>query len=102
AELLDRAAHIIRELPTSGVPANPSERSWPALEKLSRYLATGQPRVGDLPPTPPTIRGSIGAWLVKVIQRALFWYSAQIQSFQELVTSAADEQLRITQQLLSA
>jgi O-antigen chain-terminating methyltransferase len=70
-----------------------------ALEKLARTFDWGQPQVGDMPPAPPTLRAKLGAILVRVIRRALFWYSGQIQSFHRLVAEAADEQLRTLQQL---
>src|SRR5207249_4024605 len=50
--------------------------------------------VGDLPPATPTLRAKAGAAVIKIIRQALFWYSAQILSFQRLVTAAADEQRR--------
>jgi ubiquinone/menaquinone biosynthesis C-methylase UbiE len=42
-------------------------------------------RVGHMPPRPPTLRARIGAVLVKVIRRALFWYTEQInRAFENL------------------
>lgn len=38
--------------------------------------------VGQTPPEPPTFRGRMGARLVKVVQRLLFWYTPQIVHFQ--------------------
>ena len=38
--------------------------------------------VGQTPPEPPTFRGRIGARLVKLVQRLLFWYTPQIVHFQ--------------------
>ena len=44
-----------------------------------------------MPPCPPTVRGRVGALLVRAVRRTLFWYSAQIEAFQSLVGRAADE-----------
>jgi len=39
--------------------------------------------VGAMPPVPPTIRGRVGSYFVRVVQRMLFWYTPQILRFQE-------------------
>jgi len=38
--------------------------------------------VGEQPPQPPTVRGRLGAAVIAVIRRSLFWYSQQIIRFQ--------------------
>jgi O-antigen chain-terminating methyltransferase len=48
--------------------------------------------VGQLPPEPPTFRGRMGARLVKLIQRLLFWYTPQIVHFQYAAMQALEEQ----------
>ena len=63
----------------------------PATERLSRSTAFSSPQVGDMPPEPPTFRGRIGAVLVSVVRRLLFWYTAQIKTFQAAVADAARE-----------
>jgi SAM-dependent methyltransferase len=100
--VLDQAAAILRQSGLSGgpLPARDSNRgarggAFPAIERLARSMGIGEPRVGDMPPQPPTWRGRIGAALVQPIRRALFWYSEQIDRFQQLVASAAGEQLEI-------
>lgn len=56
--------------------------------------------VGQTPAEPPTFRGRIGAKLVKVVQRLLFWYTPQIVHFQYAALQAIEglakglEQLR--------
>ena len=64
--------------------------------------------VGTMPPTPHTSRARIGAFLVRLVQRMLFWYTPQIIGFNEAVTRAlnhvcatAESQLA-TAQYLSA
>jgi 2-polyprenyl-3-methyl-5-hydroxy-6-metoxy-1,4-benzoquinol methylase len=46
-------------------------------ELLSHPSSEGQ-RVGHMPPSPPTLRGRIGAVLVMIVRRALCWYTEQI------------------------
>lgn len=50
--------------------------------------------VGQTPPEPPTWRGRIGAQLVKLVQRLLFWYTPQIVHFQYSVLRAFEELAR--------
>jgi hypothetical protein len=53
--------------------------------------------VGQLPPEPPTFRGRMGARLVKLVQRMLFWYTPQIVHFQYSALRAMEEQAKILQ-----
>src|ERR1700733_10547206 len=53
--------------------------------------------VGQLPPEPPTFRGRMGARLVKLVQRMLFWYTPQIVHFQYSALRALEEQNKILQ-----
>jgi len=50
--------------------------------------------VGQLPPEPPTFRGRMGAKLIKLVQRLLFWYTPQIVHFQYSALRALEEQTR--------
>jgi 2-polyprenyl-3-methyl-5-hydroxy-6-metoxy-1,4-benzoquinol methylase len=49
--------------------------------------------VGQTPPEPPTWRGRMGARLVKLVQRLLFWYTPQIVHFQYSAVRAFDSAL---------
>ena len=44
-----------------------------------RMLREDCRKVGELPPRPPTWRGSVGAFLVSIVHRALFWYTPTVQ-----------------------
>jgi SAM-dependent methyltransferase len=66
----------------------------PASERLARAVEWGRPQVGDIPPEPPTLRGRVGAVLVKLVRRMLFWYTGQIRTFHGVVAEAAGEQAR--------
>jgi O-antigen chain-terminating methyltransferase len=50
--------------------------------------------VGQTPPEPPSLRGRIGAGLVKLVQRMLFWYTPQIVNFQYSALRAIEEQTK--------
>ena len=50
-------------------------------ENLHRQI----PRVGQMPPRPPTLRGRFGALLVSLVRRSLFWYIDQHKEFEHQV-----------------
>ena len=50
--------------------------------------------VGQTPPEPPTFRGRMGARVVKIVQRLLFWYTPQIVHFQYSALRAFESALR--------
>jgi len=98
---LDRAAEFLRRAGVSAITpaAVRAPAKWPALERLARSLDWGQPRIGDMPPQPPTLRARIGAVLVRLIRRSVFWYTGQILDFQRLIANAAEEQIRALDEL---
>ena len=62
--------------------------------------------VGSMPPTPYTSRARIGACLVRLAQRMLFWYTPQINGYNEAapralnhVCATAESQLATAQYL---
>jgi hypothetical protein len=61
-------------------------------KRLSRSVELSLPQIGDMPPQPPTFRARVGALLVGMVRRALFWYTSQIRAFQAIVAEAAREQ----------
>jgi SAM-dependent methyltransferase len=58
--------------------------------------------VGQAPPEPPTLRGRIGARLVKVVQRLLFWYTPQIVHFQYSTLKALESALKTLESAVRA
>ena len=68
-------------------------------ERLYRESERGRPQVGDMPPRPRTLRAYVGAVLVKIVQRMLFWYTEQIRTFQREVWDAAGEQVQAFQRV---
>jgi hypothetical protein len=57
----------------------PELPDFSGLRHLSEELKTLCAQIGGVPPEPPTMRGRIGAFLVHLVQRALFWYTPQIR-----------------------
>ena len=68
-----------------------------ALRSVLSAMHASYALVGRLPPEPPTFRGRVGARLVKLVQRMLFWYTPQIVHFQYSAMRALDEQAKILQ-----
>jgi 2-polyprenyl-3-methyl-5-hydroxy-6-metoxy-1,4-benzoquinol methylase len=75
---------------------NPESRSsqdsyeLAALRSVYERLYLNRNAVGKMPPSPDTLRAKIGAYLVRVVQRCLFWYTPQILQFQNDAISAFD------------
>lgn len=70
-----------------------------ALRSALAALYSSYALVGQLPPEPPSLRGRIGAQLVKLIQRLLFWYTPQIVHFQYSAVQAIEELAKQNQRL---
>lgn len=56
-------------------------------------------RWGELPPSPPTLRARVGTFLLKLVNRALFWEHAQMRRFHEAVAGAVEEQMALIEAL---
>ena len=113
--LLDAAAQILRRRVTpesrfyalvdgtADSAVSPlAEIALPYTERLSKLAEPGQPQIGDMPPQPPTLRGRVGAVLVNVVRRMLFWYTDQIRAQQKRIADAAREQARALHELSAA
>jgi hypothetical protein len=72
----------------------------PELESLVEAVRLGAMHVGSMPPIPHTMRGQIGAKLVAIVRRALFWFTPQLHTFHLKVAAALDEQTRVIQALV--
>ncbi len=73
-----------------------------AIRSALAALYSSYALVGQTPPEPPSWRGRIGAQLVKVVQRLLFWYTPQIVHFQYSAVQAIEELAKAIQQLEDA
>jgi SAM-dependent methyltransferase len=53
-----------------------------SLRAACKRLYEARELVGQMPPSPRTLRAKLGGSLVRVVQRMLFWYTPQIVRFQ--------------------
>jgi O-antigen chain-terminating methyltransferase len=74
--------------------AQPASGELVELRAALAALCSSYALVGQTPPEPPTFRGRMGAQLVKVVQRLLFWYTPQIVHFQYSALRAFESALR--------
>jgi 2-polyprenyl-3-methyl-5-hydroxy-6-metoxy-1,4-benzoquinol methylase len=70
------------------------------LRESARQLNLTHALVGRMPPEAPTFRGRIGAWIIRKIQRALFWYTPQILEFHRSVDHVVEELVKVVEELL--
>jgi SAM-dependent methyltransferase len=74
------------------LPNGSNERQLSELDALrAAYSRLYQARnaVGQMPPSPNTFRARVGQFLVKCVQRMLFWYTPQILRFQNETAAIA-------------
>lgn len=77
----------------------------PELDAIRRALAEllrTSEAVGQLPAEPPTFRGRTGARLVRLIQRALFWYTPRLIQFHHAAVRAHEEQRKGLEAVIEA
>jgi O-antigen chain-terminating methyltransferase len=114
--LLEAAAKVVRERNVPGMQPHPSldrtaggtaQAGWqyeggsihlPGTRRLAENSDFGT-QVGDMPPQPETLRGRVGSVFVRIVRKMLFWYTAQIRSFQALIREAAREQVAAFQRV---
>jgi hypothetical protein len=76
-----------------------------ALSRLDAHLQDlrrSAPMVGAQPPTPRTLRGRIGAVLVALVRRALFWFIPPLESSQAAMLGALEGQYRALIEITAA
>jgi len=79
---------IIRNLPASPAFGDRFDGSLMNFNGIDAALADAAARVAKLsdpPPRPPTFRGAIGALLVRVVRRMLFWHTPKILDSQQAI-----------------
>jgi SAM-dependent methyltransferase len=76
-----------------GAAAAPPELD--AIRRALTELRRTSDAVGQLPPEPPTFRGRMGARLVRLIRRALFWYTPRLVQFNHAAVQAHEEQGKV-------
>lgn len=70
------------------------------LRESARRLSLTHALVGRMPPEAPTFRGRVGAWIIRILQRALFWYTPQIVEFHRSVDHVVEELVQAVEELL--
>jgi len=79
-------------------PDRPVSGELVELRSAIAALTASYALVGQTPPEPPTFRGRLGARLVKLVQRLLFWYTPQIVHFQYSALKAFESALRTSEE----
>jgi 2-polyprenyl-3-methyl-5-hydroxy-6-metoxy-1,4-benzoquinol methylase len=69
------------------------------LRESAHHLSLTHDLVGRMPPEASTLRGRVGAWIIRKIQRALFWYTPQILEFHRSVDHVVEELLKVVEEL---
>ena len=59
-------------------------------------------RIGEIPPAPNTFRARLGAAVVRVMQRALFWLVPSIKSTQQNLVQALRDHVTVTEEIIKA
>jgi hypothetical protein len=82
-------ARMEKEGDVETLPVRESEELT-ALRNTFGRLYQARNAVGQMPPGPNTIRARIGKYLIRLVQRCLFWYTPQIVRFQNETSNALD------------
>jgi O-antigen chain-terminating methyltransferase len=86
-DIAGRIQERMRAPAKAATARSPSEVvDWASLEQATGTLQRTSLRVGELPPQPPTLRGRIGALLIRLVRRGLIWYTREIIAFQEVAS----------------
>lgn len=72
------------------------------MQRASDDLQSFASAIGRMPPAPGTLRAKIGAHLVQVVQRMLFWYTPQIIRFNTATARFAEHVSRAGERHVSA
>lgn len=70
-----------------------------SLRESARHLRQTHALVGQMPPQPPTMRGRLGASIIRKIRRALHWYTPQILQFHQTVTDVTEKQVKAIEEM---
>ena len=90
-----RRASEIRLSQTSGEDA----AFWSGLQQTIQTARRAALQVGTLPAQPATLRARFGMVFVRLVQRALFWYTPQLTAAQIASSAALDEIARALEAL---
>jgi SAM-dependent methyltransferase len=97
----------VKQSKTSVQPAGAHLRSLSAVSVLEdaraglAELQTAVAHIDDLPPQPPTMRGSIGAALSRIVKRLLFWQYTQARGMHASLIRAIEPLIVTTEHVLT-
>jgi len=60
------------------------------LNRTRQSLHLRKSLVGQMPPEPPSFRGRVGALLVKIVRRSLFWFTSRLDDFHAEILEGFD------------
>jgi hypothetical protein len=72
------------------------------LKTSTASLEEAVSRIGEIPPGPPTLRARTGAFVVRVMQRSLFWLVPPVRSTQQSMVHALRDHVAVTEEILKA
>ena len=93
----DEAARVARRAIPGHLPAVIAR-----LKATTASLEEAVSRIGEIPPGPPTLRARMGAFVVRIMQRALFWLVPSVRSTQQNVVYALRDHVGVTEEILKA
>jgi len=94
-------AEVLRRMRAAATPdAHPyvKENKPDVTPSIALALENSACQIG-MPPVPKTLRGRIGSYVVRVVQRILFWYTPQIVSTNVLMIRAIEDRRQKLDQL---
>lgn len=59
-------------------------------------------RLGEVPPSPPTLRGRAGALVIRAMQRALFWLLPSLRIAHQTLAMSLREHVSATEELMKS
>jgi Polysaccharide pyruvyl transferase/2OG-Fe(II) oxygenase superfamily len=81
-----------------------SASPWPDMDRLAsvgRALRARKALIGQMPSAPPTLRGRMGALLVRMVRRSLVWFTGPLDDFHSEIVEGFDFQLAALKSLTS-
>jgi hypothetical protein len=77
----------------------PGDLDLSGLDRALRQIYRTRALIGTIPPAPATARGRFGAVLVRLVQRALFWFFPQLDAFHGAVIEFSERQMVLMEEL---
>lgn len=93
----DEALRLIRRIVPRDLPI-----ALARLKSSTQHLRRNAKYLGEIPPGPPTVRARLGAALVRIVQRSMFWLLPPLRSSQQQFADAFAEHVSVTEELLKA